>query len=291
MTRMSPVMSSNMRNKIISIIWFLLLVYTLVVAVNSKIHEPFWLLPAAYLSLFIIAKRNRKELGKTPGNICLNIIMFLRYVVLPLNVMENNFFDGFSRDFMYVTEGIYLMVYELIAVFISNEYFLKKFSSESFSISQKNLSFQKNSVFFLLSIFFLALLAFLNPNFFQGTALITQGFLDQGELYTEGSAYKTFMSLLWQSLTTWTYVYYILLQKHKYDKVGQKRIVLNSAFATLFFLLITFIAQSSISRWYTIINAIACIYFLIKLFSVLIYLLNLHYAFLCRIGNILQEYL
>lgn len=243
-----------------------MLIYTLIVAINSQINEPFWLLPASYLSLFIVAKRNRQELGKTPGNMCLNLILFLRYVVLPLNVMTNNFYDGFSRDFLYINKGIYLMVYELIAVFVSNEFFLKKYSCASFSYDLNSITFQKNSVFLFFSIFVLVLLAFLNPSFFQGTSLITQGFLDQEELDTKRSAYEVFMSLLWQSLTTWTYVYFIILQKHKYVIRDNKRFVLNSALATLLFLLITFIAQSSISRWYTIINAIACVYFLIKLF-------------------------
>ena len=173
-------------------------------------------------------------------------------------------YDGFVKDFSHVTEGVYLMIYEMIAVFVSNEFFIGRMKAWNTNQRKfKSFTFRKNSIVLSIALFTLILLLFLFPSFVQGISLIYQGYVDQSGEMAERS---TFVSLLWQALTTWTYVYIVLLQKARYDKSGEKKYVANSVVLTLVFLLITFIAQSEISRWYTIVNAIACVFFLMKLF-------------------------
>lgn len=253
-----------MKDKIIFSIWLFLFVYTGLVVFNTELREPFWLLPFAYLFLFSVCKHNRNALGKSPGNICLNIILLLRYVTLPLVTLKTNVYEGFAKDYSHIYDGIYLMLFELFAVFITNELFLSKYKQDAHNKELHSYSFRRTHAAFFFSLILLVIFACLNPSLYQGAALITQGFLDQNDANMDRS---TFVSLLWQSLTTWVYVYFVLLQRHKYDRNGNKKYVHFSIIVTLFFLLITFIGQSEISRWYSIINAIAGIYVLIKLFS------------------------
>lgn len=238
-------------------------IYAIYLTTVTIIHEPYWLLPVTYAFLFTICPKNKAELGRSPGNTTLNIIIALRYLLLPIIVMSSGEYGGIVKDYSHLTEGIYLMTYELLAVFLANEYFLRKIKPKYKNTKLHNFSFKKRDLTILLSVVVLMLLLVSNPSFVGGFGLITQGFVE-----TEASSEQrsSFVSILWQALTTWTYVYLVLYQKMKYEKTSENVYVYNSLFLSLGFILITFIAQNQISRWYTIISSVAALFLLLKLF-------------------------
>lgn len=256
-TKISPI------TRIINIVVVMFAAYAVYQTTYTTIHEPYWSLPITYALLFTICTENKRQLGRSPGNTTLNIIIFLRYLLLPIVVVDSGEYGGIVKNFAHLTEGLYLMIYELVAVFVANEYFIKTKQVNSRNRQIQNFSFKRRDMTIFVSLIILMLLLVGNPSFVQGFGLITQGFVE-----TEVSSEKrsSFVSILWQALTTWTYVYLVLYQKYRYDLKQNSLYYLNAIFLTLVFVLITFIAQNQISRWYTIISSIASVFFLMKLF-------------------------
>lgn len=260
---MTPNFHISIFKRFLIFVLFCCSIYTLYLTRDTTINEPYWILPIVYTLLFTFCKRNLAELGKSPGNTTLNIIIALRYLLLPIVVLSSGEYGGIVKDYSHLSEGIYLMTYELLAVFLANEYFLRSIKNRMYTHKLRSFSFKNRNLTILLSVIVLMLLLAYDPNFVGGFGLITQGFIET-EAGTESRS--SFASILWQALTTWTYVYLVLYQKKKYVQKKDYVYVNNSLFLTLGFILITFIAQNQISRWYTIISSIAALFFLFKLF-------------------------
>ena len=77
---------------------------------------------------------------------------------------------------------------------------------------------------------------------------------------------SSLVMIVWQCITAWVFVYSINRQKEKYT-VDKKRIHVSiSIIFMLVYMLVTYIGQARISRWYTLVSAIAAIFVLISLF-------------------------
>ena len=74
------------------------------------------------------------------------------------------------------------------------------------------------------------------------------------------------MGIIWQSLCVWLFVYFIFNQKEKTIRKGNDLFFVFSILSSIFFVIVTFIDQSGLSRWYTIVTAGACVSCLFKLY-------------------------
>lgn len=259
MTSSSAISYGRLYNCVIAV----LAAYSIYLSHISIIKEPYWLLPVSYFFLFTICKKNRLEIGKTPGLTTLNIIAFLRFVLSPIVVLSSGIYGGFVMDYSNITEGIYLIVYEMISIFIANEFFISKIKANNKNVKFRSFSFKKHNLTICVAIIILLILLYLDPTFVGGFGLITEGVIES-ELAS--GKRSSFLSVLWQALTTWTFVYLVFYQKYSYDKFKNKIHIYFSLVLSLGFILLTYIAQNRISRWYTVINTIAAIFLLLKLF-------------------------
>ena len=258
--------------------------YAVNLALRSTLHEPVWLLPIGYTILFILCTSNRTAYYRSPGATTLNTIMFLRFQILPLVILFNGEYEGFVKSYDYIEEAIYLMVYEMLATFLALEFFMRKLNRKNTPIFFKSpvdnnfigsrhkihhrvnrhptFSYKHRDIVLIVSIISLLIMLYENPSLVRGWDLLTQGFIEEDSTLQRA----VIVSIMWQILTTWTYVYLVFQQKENYDKNKNSIAIIISLAITFVFLLLSFIAQSQISRWYTIINSLACLFFLLKLF-------------------------
>lgn len=74
------------------------------------------------------------------------------------------------------------------------------------------------------------------------------------------------VKIVWQCMTAWFFVYGINRQKDKYAVDNKRMHVGISIMYMLMYVIITYIGQARISRWYTLVSAITAIFVLISLF-------------------------
>lgn len=77
---------------------------------------------------------------------------------------------------------------------------------------------------------------------------------------------SSLVKIVWQCITAWFFVYGINRQKDKYAVDKKRRHVGIAIIYVLLYVIITYIGQARISRWYTLVSAITAIFVLISLF-------------------------
>lgn len=192
-----------------------------------------------------------------PGYTIFIIIAVLRYCINPYICSKTNSYHVFVFSYEFVKDGIYLMMYELVCVCIYIRYRYLKIKYQE--TDKANINFQSHRIIFLcLVVFFLVITIVHHSYFFRGISLFTQMRIDQ-----DFSKYNlpTLISLLWGTTSLWLYAYIIIKTAISKNLRFYKLSV--SMLLTLALILLTFISQSSISRWYTIICGLSG-YFLLK---------------------------
>ena len=78
----------------------------------NEIAYPYWLLSTCYALLVCITQRNSLTYKNALGMIFLNVLMFLRYAILPLGVYLNGEIATwrFSGTYSYVDDAIIFML-------------------------------------------------------------------------------------------------------------------------------------------------------------------------------------
>ena len=99
-------------------------------------------------------------------------------------------------------------------------------------------------------------------NLGAGFRVITTGKLEQSINFVNNN----FIDILWETLTTWIYVYLTMREAEKYESDHRNIHTTLVIVYTFIFILITFIQSVAFSRWYTIISAISAIACLFKMF-------------------------
>ena len=95
-----------------------------------------------------------------------------------------------------------------------------------------------------------------------GFRVIITGTLEQ----SVNSVNSNILDIVWETLSTWIYVYLIMREAEKYEQDSKPVHSTVAIIYTFAFVLITFIQSVAFSRWYTIISATAAVTCLFKLF-------------------------
>lgn len=184
------------------------------------------------------------------------LICILRYCIMPYFLSVTSTYLSFASDFNHIDEGICLMVYEMVIAFgyIHYRYLGHKLVSSSHLMS---VAFKSSIYFITASVFIIT--TFLNYNyFFRGIVLLGQYKIDNSEDFEMPAG----MFILWGTSLLWLYSYSIYLISRK--KFSTKIKITTSIIFTLVLIFLTFVSQSSISRWYTIICACSGYFLLLK---------------------------
>lgn len=231
----------------------------------SYYEYSFWLLPTVYTSLFFITYVNRKLSSRNIGALVLNITMSIRYVAIPVIYYSTNELSRFARNYNNLGSAIYLMIYEMIVLMLVLEISARKYYKK-----EKNMKTKKQPLLHLqygkllaigISIIVLGIGVFYK-NLGAGFRVITTGKLEQSINFVNNN----FIDILWETLTTWIYVYLTMREAEKYESDHRNIHTTLVIVYTFIFILITFIQSVAFSRWYTIISAISAIACLFKMF-------------------------
>ena len=127
---------------------------------------------------------------------------------------------------------------------------------------------KSDATWFLLVVVILLYIGLFYKTLGQGWNVFLSGqlseFKDIDDLMGDGQGY---INIIWQSLCVWLYVCLIMNEKRKYDKVNSIKNVIVSLCYTYIFVLITFIENNDITRWYTFVSAFSALFLLIYLFN------------------------
>lgn len=216
----------------------------------------YYLLPSVYTLCSIFIYKTNWYFGKAPGYTVFMIIAMLRYCVMPYFLSLTTVYFCHVINYNYVDDGIYLIIYEMIMAFIYLRYRYKK----KFRRSRPDYRIYHKSTFMyvLISIVFLATTVLNYNYFFRGLTLFNQFKIENPEQYEMPVA----MTLIWGTSLLWLYSYSIYSLSLKPISIKFKIII--SVTLTLFLGFITFVSQSSISRWYTVICVFAGYFLLLK---------------------------
>lgn len=236
---------------------FLTIICVILGLQRENINFPLWLIPLVY-TFFVLFQNNDDY--STPGIVVLKGIMFFRYILTPLSIYYFDKLSKFANNYNYMTESIFLLLFEMIAMMIAIKVTEKRMKKIKKS-SSDSVSFYEIRGGTIFSIFIVALVIFLATRYKYltgGLSLIISGKSPGGsESVSEVSGV---VGILWQSSLAWLYIYTCLKLKKRSQKIGLPVII------SLVYVLLTFIGQTSISRWYTIISFVAVLFTLLKLY-------------------------
>lgn len=260
-------MASKLTINIITIISVVLAFLTLYCQIDNRIGYNLAILPFCFSILLIISYRLiRPLILKNPGLTILIIILFFRYTVLPYKMCDTGMISIFTQDSTELDNGVSLMVYEMIWVFLGIYLFYSKIRSiptSNYTISKR--LWHNRQFIIIATITAIVILWLTNPDLIGGISLITKGVIEDPGIITEKSSLAT---ILWTILTTWLYVFLVLTCSAKYNRdKANKRYLTYSVVYTLLFILITYISQEEISRWHTLMCSLGGINLLVRCFA------------------------
>lgn len=219
------------------------------------------ILPLSFIFLIItLKKRVKQNIGKLPGITTLFVILFVRYCILPFFLYKTGELSIYAHDYNYIGNAILLMTYELFCIICAVNYGYSDLNSNTIN----NITYQikEKKYILIISLLLLTILILTNPNIVGGISLITQGYIDDVASDSEGSS---FSKVLWTIVSTFAYVYSIYIVSHSKYKYNKNKIFI-CVILTFIFVILTYISQERISRWYTLVCALSSIFYLRKLF-------------------------
>lgn len=230
--------------------------------ITDKFTYPYWILTINYVIFICFIKDN--VIYKSPGIIVLNVVMFCRYVILPLTFCFSNELTEYARNYDHMFGALVILTYEQICLFVAiyitgkRE---KKIHIRDCDDYLYDLKYGNIILIFILGA--LLLFALKYRELLGGFSLITKG-----SISVESSIENTsgFVGILWEVFWSWLYIYinFKIKEKNFYNKSIKNFLVIVIA---LIYILITFIGQTSISRWYTVISFCAVYFTLLKLYK------------------------
>jgi hypothetical protein len=119
-------------------------------------YENMWLLPFLYGILYYNTNIKYAATFKYIGISTLNVILFVRYIILPLFFSQTGIYFHSSAvrtmdDVNYLT--IFLMIYEMVCIFLVLHYAIKKLDKQEIKIhGDKKLISDKNNIGYLITI-------------------------------------------------------------------------------------------------------------------------------------------
>lgn len=227
----------------------------------------FWILPMVYSIFLLFAQINRKMTSSNVGALILNITMSIRYVGVPVIYYSTGILSRFAKDYSNLDYAVWLLLYEMIVVMIVLEVSGRRYYKKEQLINKNNVLYlhvKYGTIIFLLVFAIVLFLAVSYKDLVAGFLVIISGSLEQ----SVNSVNNNILDIIWETLSTWLYVYIIMKESEKFEMDNSSVHVFKVILYTYIFVLITFIQSVAFSRWYTIISAAAAITCLLKLFPV-----------------------
>lgn len=229
----------------------------------SDLDAPICLIPIAYTSLLVFFNRSNALFGLTPGNTVVHIIMYFRYIVVSLVLCETGELSIYANNYNHMLGAVALMIYEMTVIFITLSLCQRKTVRVFREKSGRVLEMYNVKPSFLVGITIISvalLLYFTNKTLVNNISLITQGVSVVNEDMNDVTSY---IKILWQCLTCWIYVYAISRRSKTIDE--KSTLPLKDIIFTLIIVLVSYLGQSSISRWYTLVISISGIFMLLSI--------------------------
>lgn len=229
-------------------------------------NYPFWILVVSY-TLYLFLSKSIKNGISTPGLIAIHLTMFGRYFLLPIAFYATGEIPSCAKGLGYLNEALYLMFFEQLCVFIALEATANHFNKTGGKRKNFGVNIVRNDnflIYLLFTLFLILTVLFKDLGF--GLRVLLSGnlyeFSNMADELPKQNGFQIIVGIIWQVLSIWLYVHLMLLEKQRYDK-DQKAYHVNKALIYSFLLiLVSFIDQTGLSRWYTVVNAgiaIACL--------------------------------
>lgn len=242
--------------------WFAIIgmIFTLLCLNNwieGKNTYHYYLLPAAFTLSTLYTNRTITFFGKAPGYTMFLSIAVLRYCLMPYYLSSTSLFFGFAANFKHLNDSIFLLIYEMMASFIFIRYRYKQVPL--FYSNKKNDILIKSTLIYSITVLlFIGITAFNYSYYLRGISLLRQVNIENAKQYEM----PVFINLIWGICLLWLYSYTIYSISRKI--LSTKAKVISSITLTLLLIFLTFVSQSSISRWYTIVCAFSGYFLLLK---------------------------
>lgn len=230
---------------------------------STTIKNPFWLISLTYCVLLIMTSKNN-QLYFAPGIFVLNIVMFMRYSILIMAIYISGELSPYANNYNYLNEAVFLIIYEQLFVFMTL-YFTGRIEKHKISfldIKEEMRVEQQGSKALVCVALACILVGILITHQYLvgGLSLITKGVISSSDIDNNSSGV---VSIIWQACLAWLYIFFCTQIK---QKINNKKGVMLAVFISAVYILLTFIGQPSISRWYTIISFVAVYFILSKLY-------------------------
>lgn len=238
--------------------------------VNSdEFSVPIWLLPLVFSVGVAICKNI--IIKATPGVLTLCFLMFLRYVFTPYAYYSDGVINTMVTTQAFLTEGLILMLYELILVFVALELSGRKYAIKYNSLKNDYVKYElqlKNGFIIILGVVLVLIyIGVVYKSLGQGlNAFLNSTYNDLDEIESQFESGEGYINIVWQSLCVWLYIYLVMREKNANDIRPSSSHIIRAILYTVMFIILTFIDSTGVTRWFTFVSAIASLSCLIYLF-------------------------
>lgn len=232
---------------------------------SSKFTAAIWLLPLFY-TFFIYYIAQEKDF-KTPGIIALQITMIGRYLIVPFAYYLDGGMSEMASSYKNINLAVYLMLYEQFFIFLAIK-ITRTLDARNKKAINAYYDTEKIKLFIMFVIFIWVVIASTSKSLVDNFLILLTGAI---YLYKEndvvGTSSSNFVNTLWQCISVLLFIYFVIREKNKYDKDNRTIHVYKSVMWGLILIVISFIDQSGLSRWFTIITSSSCIAVLTHLYN------------------------
>lgn len=233
---------------------------------------PFWQIPFVYMLLIHWYSASKPCTGA--GHTALMIAMSGRYLLTPLSIYGTESLSKFATQYGYLNEAIILIIYEMISLFIVLFICDKKYklrvrgntcnSQQSFAIIGRMIK----PYWFYITLSVWLIIAVFYKNIVGGFNVLVSGALNEMREVEQVNygASNIIGGILWQTLCVWIFSYLVFRQRGLVASNNLQRPVILSLIYTIVIITLSFIDQSGLSRWFTIVITGASVAMLLKLF-------------------------
>lgn len=241
---------------------------TICIANCHLFHFPLWALSLNYaLFLLFLTRKKCCDLTGRPGFIAIFITMFCRYSLVPAVYYFTGQMNLFAPNYNHMDLAVSLMLYEQITMFLFIYLCLKSHKKNVLRTFDYYYSLKGGRLFFFIALLLFLVIAVFYKSLGAGMNVLESGNLNEfSEIESTVSDGEGYINIVWQSLCIWIFVHLVMKQKEYYMLSGKNKHVFLSIIYTYLLILLAFIDQTGLSRWYTIILAGSGLAFLCQLF-------------------------
>lgn len=233
----------------------------LLMASSSGADFSLALLPFGY-AVFLLAVGRDNIVRWAPGIAVLNILLFLRLVMMPAAMCLTGDVSVYILNTANRPYGVPLMLYELVGIgFVLKLTAKKQRAAAKATQKPSDDGLYYGNIIVIAAIAVLVLLAYRYRYLISGFSLITEGSV---EGYTSEDLASGVVVAIWDSLLAWVYVWLLLIIRRR--SKSESATIVWAVIATFAFLILVYIGQVTVSRWHTVIAFVAALFCLMCIF-------------------------